>query len=169
MAFGFRTPFSFVGESLSGPEGSNLAVDEEFARYRLRRHIRKFEAVNVTGQFLEPYLGSWLPLLYRNSYIWTALGFFGNVLFSSRFILQWLSSERKGCLVVPAYFWHLSFWGSVINLVYALHIDNAPIIFGVIALPFIYGRNLILLRRTAETSVQVRKSERSLEARLKPA
>jgi lipid-A-disaccharide synthase-like uncharacterized protein len=102
----------------------------------------------TTGQFLQPLVGSTLPWLYANSYLWTAFGFFGNALFSSRFVLQWLASEKKRSVVVPTYFWHLSFWGSVINLVYAFHIDNAPIIFGVIALPFIYGRNLVLLRRT---------------------
>lgn len=102
----------------------------------------------VTGQFLQPALQTWMPWLYNHSYWWTVFGFLGNALFSSRFLLQWLASEKKRSLVVPAYFWHLSFWGSVINVIYAFHIDNAPIIFGVIALPFIYGRNLVLLRRT---------------------
>ena len=101
-----------------------------------------------TGQFLQPYLGSWIPVLYAQSYLWTILGFAGNLLFSSRFFFQWLASEKEHKLIVPAYFWHLSFWGSVLNLVYAFHIDNAPILFGVIALPFIYGRNLVLLRKT---------------------
>jgi len=89
----------------------------------------------------------WAPWLYSHSYWWTILGFFGNALFSSRFLLQWLASEKKRELVVPGYFWYLSFWGSVLNVIYAFHIDNAPIIFGVIALPFIYGRNIVLLRR----------------------
>lgn len=101
----------------------------------------------TTGQFLQPFVSQWLPWLYSHSYWWTILGFCGNALFSSRFLFQWLASEKRQQLFVPSYFWHLSFWGSVINLVYAFHIDNAPIIFGVIALPFIYGRNLVLLRR----------------------
>lgn len=105
---------------------------------------------SVPGQFLQPVLQGWVPWLYSHSYWWTVLGFCGNALFSSRFLLQWLSSERKGAVVVPTYFWHLSFWGSVLNVIYAFHIDNAPIIFGVIALPFIYGRNLVLLRRTRQ-------------------
>ncbi|MGV3771451.1 MAG: lipid-A-disaccharide synthase N-terminal domain-containing protein [Verrucomicrobiales bacterium] len=100
------------------------------------------------SHFLQPYLSGALPWLYVNSYWWTALGFFGNFLFGSRFIFQWLASEKKKQLVVPGYFWWLSFWGSLINLVYAFHIDNAPIIFGVLALPFIYGRNLVLMKRT---------------------
>jgi lipid-A-disaccharide synthase-like uncharacterized protein len=116
---------------------------------------------NVPGTFLQPYLQSWVPWLYGHSYWWTILGFFGNALFSSRFFLQWLASEKKRCLVVPGYFWHLSFWGSVLNLIYAFHIDNAPIIFGVIALPFIYGRNLVLLGRT-------RKPEEAAEQPQKP-
>lgn len=105
--------------------------------------------MNTTpGQFIQPFVEGWLPWLYNHSYWWTVIGFLGSALFGSRFILQWLASEKRRELVVPGYFWHLSFWGSVINLVYAFHIDNAPIIFGVIALPFVYGRNLVLLRRT---------------------
>lgn len=120
---------------------------------------------SVQGQFLQPVLQGWLPWLYSHSYWWTVLGFFGNALFSSRFLLQWLSSEKKGSLVVPVYFWHLSFWGSVINVIYAFHIDNAPIIFGVIALPFIYGRNLVLLGRTHnKDEVVERPKESSKEA-----
>lgn len=99
------------------------------------------------GTFLKPLLVHWLPVLYTSSYWWTVFGFVGNLLFSSRFLFQWIASEKRKRVVVPAHFWYLSFWGSVINLVYALHIDNAPIFFGVVALPVIYGRNLVLLHR----------------------
>jgi lipid-A-disaccharide synthase-like uncharacterized protein len=51
-------------------------------------------------------------------------------------------------VLVPPIFWHLSFWGSVISLIYALHIDKLPVIFGYLFLPFLYARNLVLLRRT---------------------
>ena len=112
---------------------------------------------NVPGQFLQPYLSTWIPWLYGHSYWWTILGFCGNTLFSSRFFFQWLASEKRQELVVPAYFWHLSFWGSVINLIYAFHIDNAPIIFGVVVLPIIYGRNLVLLRKTRATAPAAQK------------
>src|SRR5262245_37777046 len=97
------------------------------------------------GTFLQPYLGVWLPFLYTSSFWWTIFGFAGNFLFSSRFFFQWIASEKSKKVIVPAHFLYLSFWGSVINLIYALHIDNAPIIFGVVALPIIYGRNLFLL------------------------
>ena len=106
-----------------------------------------------TGQFLQPLLSGWLPWLYMNSYWWTAFGFLGNAMFSSRFILQWLSSEKKQRVVVPPLFWYLSFWGSVINVIYAFHVDNAPILLGVIVLPFIYGRNIVLLKRAKKDSL----------------
>ena len=115
--------------------------------------------MNATGQFLQPLLGGWLPWLYSSSLWWTLFGFAGNLLFGSRFILQWLASEKRREVVVPVHFWHLSFWGSVINLVYALHIDNAPILAGVIILPFIYGRNLFLLHRSAATQPEPAKTE----------
>ena len=97
--------------------------------------------------FLQPYLGSYFPWLYVESLWWTALGLAGNLMFSSRFLLQWLSSEKKRRIVVPPLFWHLSFWGSLLSLVYSLHVDKLPVILGYVFLPMIYARNLILLRR----------------------
>jgi len=62
-------------------------------------------------------------------------------------VIQWLYSEKKRVLVVPPIFWHLSFWGSVIALLYAFHIDKLPVILSFLFLPFLYARNLVLLRR----------------------
>ena len=102
------------------------------------------------GSFLEPSVGRVLPWLYVDSSIWTAVGLFGNLIFSGRFVYQWLHSERRGRLEVPAAFWHLSFWGSVVALLYALHIDKLPIVLSYAFLPVLHARNLILLRRTRE-------------------
>ena len=104
--------------------------------------------MNNAGHFLQPALQGHLPWLYVATWWWSGIGFAGNILFGSRFILQWIESERKNSLVVPAYFWQLSFWGSILNLIYAFHLDSAPLLLGVAALPFIYGRNLVLLKRT---------------------
>ncbi len=103
--------------------------------------------------FLQPFLGARLPWLYHESGYWTIFGVFGNALFSSRFLLQWLQSERHKRLIVPPIFWHLSFWGSVVCLVYALHIDKLPVILGYVFLPFLYARNLRLLRRSNDHTV----------------
>lgn len=97
--------------------------------------------------FLEPIFGRWL---YADSGLWTVVGFLGAAIFGSRFILQWLQSEKEKKLVVPWYFWHLSFWGSVLNLLYFLHLDKAPLILGNCFLPFLYGRNILFLRAEGE-------------------
>jgi len=98
--------------------------------------------------FLKPWLdgtiGDWL---YADSTAWTVLGFAGAAIFGSRFVFQWLHSEKRKALVIPWYFWHLSFWGSTLNFLYAMHLDKAPLIAGTIFLPFLYGRNLFLLHQ----------------------
>jgi lipid-A-disaccharide synthase-like uncharacterized protein len=98
--------------------------------------------------FLEPHFGAHIQWLYRDSGYWTAFGLCGTALFGSRFFLQWLHSERQRSLIVPPIFWHLSFWGSVICLIYAFHVDKLPVILGYLFLPFLYARNLYLLRRS---------------------
>jgi lipid-A-disaccharide synthase-like uncharacterized protein len=112
-----------------------------------RRANTKEDSMAASEGFLQPLLSPLLPWLYRDSLFWTAFGLLGNLLFSSRFLIQWLLSERRRRLVVPAVFWHLSFWGSLVALVYAFHVDKLPIILGYVFLPVIYGRNLVLLGR----------------------
>lgn len=102
--------------------------------------------------FLAPHLGQWLPWLYLDSVWWTVFGLAGNALFSSRFLIQWLHSERQRQLIVPPVFWYLSFWGSLISLLYAFHVDKLPIILGYLFLPVLYARNLKLLRRTPRST-----------------
>ena len=42
------------------------------------------------------------------------LGFIGNALFSMRFLVQWVASERQGESVIPVSFWYWSIAGSVL-------------------------------------------------------
>ncbi|MDA0577264.1 MAG: lipid-A-disaccharide synthase N-terminal domain-containing protein [Verrucomicrobia bacterium] len=102
----------------------------------------------MNSMFLETVLGPYVPWLYVESIVWTYVGLFGNALFTSRFLIQWIKSERQQKLVVPPIFWHLSFWGSLISLIYALHVDKLPVILGYAFLPLMYFRNLRILRKT---------------------
>ena len=97
--------------------------------------------------FLAPILSGAVGWLYVSSLWWTAIGFAGALIFGSRFVFQWIQSEKSKRLVVPNYFWHLSFCGSTLNFLYAMHLDKAPLILGSCFLPFLYGRNLVLLYR----------------------
>jgi lipid-A-disaccharide synthase-like uncharacterized protein len=102
----------------------------------------------MTTSFLAPTLAPYLPWLYVESSYWTWIGLFGNALFTSRFVVQWIKSERRGQLVVPPLFWHLSFWGSIVSLFYAFHVDKLPVVLSYLFLPFMHYRNLRLLGRT---------------------
>jgi lipid-A-disaccharide synthase-like uncharacterized protein len=102
---------------------------------------------HVPDTFLEPYLSPYIPWMYMDSWVWMAIGLTGNLMFSSRFLIQWIVSEKNKQLTIPPIFWHLSFWGSLIALFYAFHVDKLPIILSYLFLPFINGRNLVLLYR----------------------
>ncbi len=80
--------------------------------------------------------------------IWLIIGFFGQVLFSARFLVQWLYSERLRKSVVPVAFWFLSIGGSLTLLAYAIHRRDPVFILGQSMGIFIYTRNLMLIRRT---------------------
>lgn len=77
---------------------------------------------------------------------WLALGFLGQAMFSGRFIVQWIASERKRASVIPKAFWWLSLAGGVVLLAYAVHRRDPVFILGQSAGLLVYGRNLVLLR-----------------------
>tara|TARA_B100000929_G_scaffold220967_1_gene177486 strand:- start:493 stop:801 length:309 start_codon:yes stop_codon:yes gene_type:complete len=78
--------------------------------------------------------------------VWLCVGFLGQALFSARFMVQWLASERARRSVVPTAFWIFSLAGGVTLLTYALYRRDPVFILGQGAGLFIYTRNLILIR-----------------------
>ena len=88
------------------------------------------------------------------SKIWLGLGFFAQLMFSARFLVQWLASERAGKSIMPLLFWHLSIAGSVLLLAYSIHRKDPVFILGQSMGIFIYTRNLYLIRREKKTALQ---------------
>jgi lipid-A-disaccharide synthase-like uncharacterized protein len=78
---------------------------------------------------------------------WLIVGFLGQALFSARFIVQWLSSEKIKKSVIPAAFWYFSVAGGATLLAYAIHRRDPVFIVGQAAGLFIYARNLQFLLR----------------------
>ncbi|NOY80165.1 MAG: hypothetical protein GXP31_04075 [Kiritimatiellaeota bacterium] len=78
---------------------------------------------------------------------WLVLGFGAQALFSARFIVQWIASERAGRSVVPLLFWYLSLSGSTLLLLYAVHRKDPVFILGQGTGVAIYLRNLHLIYR----------------------
>src|SRR5438094_8506691 len=74
------------------------------------------------------------------------LGSIGNALFSMRFLVQWLASERQGESVIPVSFWYWSFAGRV-PICLCFYLPRDPIgILAYIANVLSYTRNVIVVR-----------------------
>ena len=69
----------------------------------------------------------------------------GQGLFASRFIYQWLYSEKNKQSLIPIGFWYLSIFGGLGLLAYAIFRKDPVIITGQIFGIFIYTRNLVLI------------------------
>ena len=78
---------------------------------------------------------------------WLIVGFGGQALFSMRFLVQWLMSERRKRSVIPNAFWHFSLWGGITLFIYAAHKEDPVFMLGQGAGVFIYLRNLWLIHR----------------------
>jgi lipid-A-disaccharide synthase-like uncharacterized protein len=78
---------------------------------------------------------------------WLILGFIAQGLFSARFLVQWIASERAGKSVMPIVFWYLSILGSALLLAYAIYREDPVFILGQAAGLIVYFRNLYLIRR----------------------
>jgi len=77
--------------------------------------------------------------------IFLLIGFTGQGLFASRFIIQWIYSEKKGESFIPIPFWYLSLLGGLGLLTYAIFRKDPVIITGQLFGILIYTRNLVLI------------------------
>ena len=80
-------------------------------------------------------------------HVWLLVGFLGQALFTSRFIVQWFKSEIVGKSVIPVAFWWFSVGGGVVLLSYAVHQMDPVFIVGQAAGLVVYARNLYLVYR----------------------
>lgn len=87
--------------------------------------------------------------------LWLVIGFLGQGLFSARFIVQWIYSERQRKSVIPIAFWWFSLAGGVTLLAYAIYRLDPVIITGQAAGLVVYARNLYFIlggNRSAEAT-----------------
>lgn len=118
-----------------------------FGQTRLDRAVaasgnKVFRALNIT---------SWAGVA------WVGLGLFGQLVFSGRFIIQWLVSERERRSVIPQAFWWLSLAGAVLLFTYFVWRQDVVGVLGQTSGLVIYARNIRLIhkdkaRQRAESS-----------------
>jgi len=82
---------------------------------------------------------------------WNVIGWTGQLVFFSRFFVQWYATEKKKQVVVPSVFWWLSIIGSLLLLLYAVFYDKHYVVIFSYAFSWIpYIRNLIIHHRHKE-------------------
>jgi lipid-A-disaccharide synthase-like uncharacterized protein len=96
----------------------------------------------------------WQDLLWHNGKLlgidwsfWKVIGWLGNAIFSSRFLVQWYVTEKRKRVVVPQAFWWLSLIGSLTFLCYSIHQQDSVFIFAYAFTWIPYIRNLVIHRR----------------------
>jgi len=80
-----------------------------------------------------------------NEFVWVSFGTLGQLIFFSRWVIQWLSSERKKSSIIPISFWWCSLIGGIITLIYAHHIGSFPFMLAQSIGIMVYFRNLYLI------------------------
>jgi lipid-A-disaccharide synthase-like uncharacterized protein len=106
-----------------------------------------------------PDVWSWLRL-----HAWMVVGLLGQAVFTARFVVQWLASERKKDSVMPTAFWWLSLGGGLITLVYALHLQSLPFALGQSMGLFVYIRNLMLVSKKKRRAAKKKRREEEAAA-----
>ncbi len=96
---------------------------------------------------------------------WLVVGFTGQALFTMRFLIQWIASEKKRDSVMPTAFWWLSLFGGGLLLVYSISRRDPVIMFGQSMGVIVYVRNLMLVakrkRRTELQALQAKARDRA--------
>jgi lipid-A-disaccharide synthase-like uncharacterized protein len=93
-------------------------------------------------------VGDWLYQVFVEQFdVWILLGFVAQAMFTMRFVVQWIASERAKRSVVPAAFWTFSILGGGLLLVYAIYRKDPVFIAGQAAGLFIYFRNVWFILR----------------------
>lgn len=84
---------------------------------------------------------------------WLGIGFLGQALFSLRFLVQWISSERQRRSVVPLAFWYFSLAGGAVLLSYAIWRQDPVFIVG-------QGMGLVIYLRNLQFRLRERRGEK---------
>ena len=90
---------------------------------------------------------------------WAWVGLLAQALFTGRFLVQWIASERAGRSVIPFSFWVLSIGGGLMLLVYALYRKDPVFILGQSLGVVIYIRNIVLVLKERRAVREVKESD----------
>ena len=81
------------------------------------------------------------------TWFWIGVGVAGQALFAGRFILQWVTTERRRESVIPVAFWYLSVAASVLQLASFVQLRDWIFALGIATTLPIYTRNIWIIHR----------------------
>ncbi len=87
--------------------------------------------------------------------LWAMVGFFGSLIWMSRFVVQWWISERAGKVIMPPAFWIMSIVGSLLLLTYSIFRKDPVFIAGQSIGYIVYTRNLLLIYRASKSNQKI--------------
>ena len=92
-------------------------------------------------------LAIWWASISTTELIWLTIGFSAQAMFTMRFVIQWIASERARRSIVPETFWYFSFAGGLMLFIYAIYRMDPVFILGQGSGLFIYARNIFFIWR----------------------
>lgn len=95
-------------------------------------------------------LATWWANTSSTEILWLAVGFGAQLMFSMRFLIQWIASEKARASIVPETFWYFSFVGGAMLLVYAIYRVDPVFIMGQATGLLIYSRNIYFIWKNKE-------------------
>jgi lipid-A-disaccharide synthase-like uncharacterized protein len=87
---------------------------------------------------------------------WIVVGALGQIAWSSRFVVQWIASERARKSIIPAAFWFFSIGGGIVLLIYAIYRRDPVFIAGQALGLVIYSRNIFFILREKRDTVEAK-------------
>lgn len=91
--------------------------------------------------------------------IFIILGLAGQLMFSARFLVQWIASEKRKKSVVLISFWFLSLFGSFLLLIYAIYRKDIVFTLGQLFGFIVYIRNLLIIKNTEKIEKNIKKGK----------
>lgn len=91
--------------------------------------------------------------------IFIILGLAGQLMFSAKFLVQWIMSEKRKKSVVPISFWFLSLFGSFLLLIYAIYRKDIVFTLGQLFGFIVYIRNLLIIKNTKKIEKNIKKGK----------
>lgn len=99
-------------------------------------------------------LAAWWAGTSVTEIVWLCVGFLAQLMFSMRFIIQWIASERAKRSIVPEAFWYFSLFGGLMLFAYAIYRVDPVFMLGQGMGLFIYARNLQLILKAKASDEQ---------------